>query len=177
MATEQKTKEKAPEKAQATKQAVKARPEEPLGETLVRIAGCDIKGSRPTFVGLTKIKGISWAIANALCVRLQLNPHRKIGELTKEEIKRIEEYLPKIEIPSFMCNRPSDPETGIAEHLYGVTLDMRKEFDIKRLKEIKVYRGVRHALKQPVRGQRTRSHFRKKSMAAGMKKKKAEGSK
>lgn len=176
MATE-KAKEKAYEKAQVAKHVAKSRPEEPLGETLVRIAGFDIKGSRPLFVGLTKIKGISWAIANVICLRLQLNPRQKIAELAKADIKRIEEYLPQLEVPSYMRNRPSDPETGNAEHLYGVELDMKKEFDIKRLKEIKAYRGVRHALKQPVRGQRTRSHFRKKSMAAGMKKKKAEGAK
>ena len=41
----------------------------------------------------------------------------------------------------------------------------------QRLKEIKSYRGLRHSLKLPVRGQRTRSHFRTKGNAMGVKKK------
>ena len=45
-------------------------------------------------------------------------------------------------------------------HLTGADLTLSKEVDIKRLKRIKSYRGLRHAIGQPVRGQRTRSHFR-----------------
>ena len=51
-------------------------------------------------------------------------------------------------------------------------LDIKKEFDIKRLREIKSYRGIRHSAKLPSRGQRTRSHFRKKGIAMGVKRKK-----
>lgn len=142
-------------------------------ETLVRMYGYDIAGSRPLYVGLTRIKGISWTISNAICLNLKLPHSKKIVELTKAEIAQIEAYLPKLNVPAFMKNRRSDPETGNEAHLFGTDLDMARDFDIKRLKEVKSYRGVRHALKQPVRGQRTRSHFRKKSMAAGMKKKKA----
>jgi small subunit ribosomal protein S13 len=47
---------------------------------------------------------------------------------------------------------------------------MVKEFDIKRMKQIKSYKGMRHSLKQPVRGQRTRSHFRTTGVAVGVKK-------
>ena len=50
-------------------------------------------------------------------------------------------------------------------------LDIQKEFDIKRLKKIKSYRGLRHAQGLPVRGQRTRSHFRKKGGAVSVRKK------
>ena len=45
-------------------------------------------------------------------------------------------------------------------HLTGADLTLSKELDIKRLKKIKSYRGIRHSIGQPVRGQRTRSHFR-----------------
>ena len=38
---------------------------------------------------------------------------------------------------------------------------MQREFDIRKMKKIKCYKGVRHSLGQPVRGQRTRAHFRK----------------
>jgi small subunit ribosomal protein S13 len=52
---------------------------------------------------------------------------------------------------------------------------MKKEFDVRRLKKIRSYRGLRHALGQPTRGQRTRSHFRargKKKATIGVKRKK-----
>ena len=172
MATETKsTKQKAFEKA-STPKPVSKRPEEDRSETLVRIFGYDIPGSRPLYVGLTRIKGISWALANVLCIKLQLDRMKKIQELSKDEIKQIETYLPKMDLPLYMRNRPTDPETGESGHFLGSDLEIKRDFDIKRLKEMKAYRGARHAAKQPVRGQRTRSHFRKKSMAAGMKKKK-----
>ncbi|MBM3230071.1 30S ribosomal protein S13 [Candidatus Pacearchaeota archaeon] len=172
MATEKTVKEKAPEKATPSKPIGRRPGDEDRSETLVRIMGYDIAGSRPLYVGLTRIKGISWAVTNVICLKLKLNRMKKIQELTKDEIKKIEEYIPHMELPSFMRNRPTDPETGESGHFLGTDLEMKRDFDIKRLKEMKAYRGARHAAKQPVRGQRTRSHFRKKSMAAGMKKKK-----
>ena len=71
-----------------------------------------------------------------------------------------------------MLNRQKDFEVGKNKHLVGSDLDLRKEFDIKRLKKIKSYRGLRHLVGLPMRGQRTRSHFRKnRSKGAGIKKK------
>ena len=58
-------------------------------------------------------------------------------------------------------NRRKDIDTGKNIHIIGSDLSLQKEFDIKRLKKMKCYRGVRHSTGQPVRGQRTRSHFRK----------------
>lgn len=53
----------------------------------------------------------------------------------------------------------------------GTGLELQTEFDIKRLKKIKSYRGIRHAANLPVRGQRTKSHFRKnKTKSMGIKK-------
>ena len=54
---------------------------------------------------------------------------------------------------------------------------MKKDFDIRRLKKIRSYKGVRHTSGQPVRGQRTRSHFRKKGQSVSVMKKKAEPAK
>lgn len=139
-------------------------------EVLVRIFSYDIPGSKALYVGLTKIKGVKWAIANALIRKLKLDKTKKIAELTKPEIQEIEDNLRSLDIPRYMKNRPSDPETGKSTHLYSVDLDMAREFDIKRMKAMKSYKGVRHAKKLPVRGQRTRSNFRKKSQAAQMKK-------
>jgi len=77
-------------------------------------------------------------------------------------------------LPEFLLNRRKDFETGEDAHLIGTDLDMKKEFDIRRLKKIRSYRGLRHAFKHPTRGQRTRSNFRGKGKkkAVGVKSKK-----
>lgn len=147
------------------------RPQEQLHEALIRIFGYDIPSSRNIIVGLTRIKGVSWAISNAVCVRLGLQKTRKISELSKDEIQKIESFLTSLPVPDFMKNRRLDRETGETAHYFGSDLDIKKEFDIKRLKKIKSYKGVRHGLKLPVRGQRTRSHFRlNKKKSGGIKK-------
>mgnify|MGYP003994385531 CR=1 FL=1 len=51
----------------------------------------------------------------------------------------------------------------------GIDLKLRKEFDIKRLKKIKSYKGVRHNYNLPVRGQRTKANFRKNRKKSGAK--------
>lgn len=147
-------------------------PEEKESEILVRILGYDIPGSRNLYSGLIRIKGISWAISNIVCLKLNLAKSKKIAELSKDDIAKIEHFLRNMEIPDFMKNRRHDQETGETKHYLGSDLDIKKEFDIKRLREIRSYKGLRHALKLPVRGQRTRSHFRKKKQAMGVKRKK-----
>jgi small subunit ribosomal protein S13 len=142
-------------------------------EVLVRILGYDILGSKNIYTGLTKIKGVSWAISNSACKKLSLAKNKKISELSKPEIQKIENFFNNLEVPDFMKNRRSDPETGITKHFFGIDLDMKKEFDIKRLRKIKSYRGLRHAAGLPVRGQRTRANFRKKGKAVGVKRKKS----
>lgn len=167
---EKENKEQKAQKPQQQKQqepVKKARPEEKQSETLIRIFGYDIPGSRNLISGLTRVKGISWTISNAICIKLNMSRNKKIGELTKDEIKKIEEFLPKIDVPDYMKNRRLDRETGETKHIYGSDLDITREFDIKRLKKIKSYKGVRHAFKLPVRGQRTKSHFRTNKTKAG----------
>ncbi|MDP3992332.1 MAG: 30S ribosomal protein S13 [Candidatus Pacearchaeota archaeon] len=130
-------------------------------EKLVRIVSEDIEGGMKVYVGLTKVKGVSWGMANAICKVLGIDKNRKIGSLTPEEIKKITEFIKKPKVPSYLLNRRKDFETGHDMHLSGSDLELQKEFDIKRLKKIKSYRGIRHAAGLPTRGQRTRSHFRK----------------
>ncbi|MDO8517486.1 MAG: 30S ribosomal protein S13, partial [Nanoarchaeota archaeon] len=67
----------------------------------------------------------------------------------------------------FLVNRRKDYESGENKHLYGADLDLQKEFDIKKLKKMRAYKGIRHQLGQPVRGQRTKSHFRKEKKRKG----------
>ncbi len=140
-------------------------------ETLIRILGCDIPGSKNLYTGLTKIKGVSWTFSNAVCSSLKLDKSMKISELSKPQIEQIQSFISNPEIPNFLKNRRSDPETGETSHQTGTNLDMKKEFDIKRLKKIRSYKGIRHMQKLPVRGQRTRSHFRKGGRAVGVTKK------
>ena len=159
----------------AEKQEKRPAAEEQYEEMLIRLYGYDLPGRKNIVTGLTRIKGVSWAIANAACVKLQLPRSKKVHELSKDELKKIEQFLDTLDIPEFLKNRRSDRDTGVSEHLYGSDLDMKREFDIKRLKEIRSYKGIRHALKQPVRGQRTRSHFRTHKVAMVGKKAKGGG--
>lgn len=146
------------------------RHDEDTSETLVRIMGQDIRGSKSLFVGLTRVKGVSWAISNALCLQLGLDRKMKIASLSKDMIRTIEKGLRELDVPAYMKNRRADRETGEDNHLYTTDLDIKREFDIKRMKQIKSYKGIRHALGLPVRGQRTRSHFRAKAKTGARKK-------
>ncbi len=137
---------------------------------LIRILATDIPGNKSVYVGLTRIKGISWSMANAVCRILNLDKNIKMANLEKDTIGKITSFLKSPKLPSFLLNRRKDLETGDSTHLVSSDLDLKREFDIKRLKKIKTYRGLRHSLGQPVRGQRTRSHFRK-NKAVGVRKK------
>ena len=138
---------------------------------LIRIADNDIAGEKNLLYGLTKIRGVKVQLANALCKISGLDPVRKIGGLSEAEIKQITTILDnpiKSGIPVWMVNRRRDPETGEHRHLLGTKLLIAKDDDIKRLKKIKAYRGVRHMFGLPSRGQRTRSNFRKNKGKSGL---------
>jgi small subunit ribosomal protein S13 len=141
-------------------------------ERVVRILSRDIEGGMKIYPGLTKIKGVSWALSNATCKILKIDKNRRIGSLTDEEIVKISEFMKKPKVPKYILNRRKDFETGENKHLTGSDLELQTEFDIKRLKKIKSYRGFRHMAGLPSRGQRTKSNFRKnKRKGAGIKKK------
>lgn len=141
-------------------------------DKIIRIASKDIPGNLSVYTGLTKIKGISWTMSKIVCKNLNFGIDRKIGSLTEEEIKKIEEFIKNPKAPNYLLNRQKDFETGEDGHLTGVNLELKKEADIKRLKKIKSYRGLRHSAKLPVRGQRTRANFRRnKQKGVGIKKK------
>ncbi|MEM4703404.1 MAG: 30S ribosomal protein S13 [Candidatus Pacearchaeota archaeon] len=130
---------------------------------IVRIAGTDIPGEMSVVAGLTKIKGISWAFSSATCNKLGIDKRRKISSLSNQEIQDILNFIKNPSLPEWLLNRRKDPETGKNLHLITTDLDLKKEFDIRKLKKIKCYKGIRHLLNQPVRGQRTKSHFREKA--------------
>ncbi|MFH1592609.1 MAG: 30S ribosomal protein S13 [Candidatus Woesearchaeota archaeon] len=142
---------------------------------IIRIINADIPGGKQLSHALTSIYGVGFSFATAICNTLDLETHRKVGTLTNEEVKKIEDAIKnplKYKIPTHFCNRRMDVETGEDRHIITSDLKLTKEFDVKRLKRIRSYRGIRHALGLPLRGQRTRSNFRK-GKALGVSKKKA----
>lgn len=170
MAEQKQQQEKQKPKAPVAEKKHNPREEEDH-EVLVRIFGYDVPGSKNVFVGLTRVKGVSWAVSNAVCIKLKMPHSKKISELSKDDIVKIEKFMRTIDLPHYMKNRRFDPESGETSHLYGSDLDIAREFDIKREKKMKSYRGFRHTYGQPSRGQRTKSHFRKKGQGTGIKKK------
>lgn len=146
------------------------KPQEEESVTLIRILGRDIPGNKKIYPSLTRLKGVSWSVSNVICKQLKLDKDQKLSELKKDQLMQIEKTLKNFEAPEFLKNRRSDLTTGESKHVSGIDLEMTKDFDIKRLKKIKSYRGMRHSYNLPSRGQRTRSHFRGKGKAVGVKK-------
>ena len=131
---------------------------------MIRIANTDLNGEKPIVMALTKIKGVSQMFANALVYVAGIDKTKKAGDLDENEEKRLNELIrsPKAAgIPEWMLNRRNDLETGEDTHLIGSDIAYSKDNDIKRMKKLKTYKGQRHAVGLPVRGQRTKSNFRK----------------
>lgn len=135
---------------------------------LIRIAGKDISGDKTVFSGLTKMKGVSWSMANAICKKLNINEGKRIQELNEKEIQELNDFIKNPEVPGFLKNRQKDFDSGEDKHMNGSDLELRNEFDIKRLRKISSYRGARHASGRPVRGQRTKANFRKNRKKGGI---------
>lgn len=163
------------EKKQEKKQ--EKRPEEkPRADVLIRILSTDIPGNFRLYHGLTRIKGVSWAFSNAVCNSLRLDKNKKVSELNEKEIEVISSFIKSPKIPLWLLNRRNDEETGQPRHVTCADLDFVKEFDIRKMKKIKSYKGWRHAMGQPVRGQRTKSHFRHSATVGVIKSKAAPAS-
>lgn len=131
---------------------------------IIRIYGTDIKGETKLFVALQKIKGVNDVFANAVCKKCNLSYTKKVGDLSDQELKKIEDmlkYPKKYGFPEWMLNRRKDPVSGENKHLVGPDLDFTKKQDIEKMIKIRSYKGVRHMYGLPVRGQRTRGSFRK----------------
>lgn len=122
---------------------------------MARIAGIDLPKQKKAFIGLTYIYGIGRTTALNILAKANVNPDKKIGELTEEEVAKIRSIM------------TSD---------YKVEGALRSEVqqNIKRLMDIGSYRGLRHRRGLPVRGQRTRTNSRtrkgKRKTVAGKKK-------
>jgi small subunit ribosomal protein S13 len=143
---------------------------------IVRVANVDIPGNKHLRISLTKMKGVGRNFAHVLCNLSGISGDKLAGKLTDSEVTTLTEMLQdpaKAGIPEWLFNRRKDFDTGEDKHLFIGNLQFTKENDIKRLKKIKVLRGIRHQKGLPVRGQRTKSNFRRnKGKVIGVKKKK-----
>jgi small subunit ribosomal protein S13 len=117
------------------------------------------------------VKGISYSFANTVCKLAGVDITKKAGYLGDGEVEKINSIISnpaKSGAPSWVFNRRRDPETGEDRHIITSDLQFAKENDIKMLRKMKCYRGARHTYGLPVRGQRTKSNFRKsKSKGTG----------
>jgi small subunit ribosomal protein S13 len=106
-----------------------------------RLLGVDIPNDKPTLVSLTYLYGVGRKTARELCHNAGVDPQRKARELADDELSRLAVLL---------------------ERDYTVEGPLRRQLqqNINRLRDIKCYRGVRHRLGLPVRGQRTRTNAR-----------------
>ncbi|VAW71784.1 SSU ribosomal protein S13p (S18e) [hydrothermal vent metagenome] len=107
---------------------------------MARIAGVNIPDHKHAEISLTDIYGIGRTRARQICLAVEVNPAAKIKDLTDVEIENIRGELAK----------------------YSLEGDLRREvsMNIKRLMDLKCYRGLRHRHGLPLRGQRTKTNAR-----------------
>ena len=101
---------------------------------MARIAGVDLPREKRAEIGLTYIYGIGRATSNEILAKAGINPDTRIKDLSEDQVNE--------------------------DHL--VEGDLRREIalNIKRLRDIKCYRGIRHAKGLPLRGQKTKTNAR-----------------
>lgn len=115
---------------------------------MARVAGVDIPNNKKVEIGLTYIYGVGRNTARKILAETGIDTTKRVSELTEQEISYIRKLL---------------------EEKYKVEGDLRKDIglSIKRLMEINCYRGWRHKMGLPVRGQKTRSNARTRRGLAG----------
>jgi small subunit ribosomal protein S13 len=121
-----------------------------------RISGVNLPEAKRVVVALTYIYGIGDTTAGKILAATGVNADTRVKDLTEAEVAKLREFVDK--------------------HL-RVEGDLQREVsqNIKRLKEINAYRGLRHKANLPVRGQRTKTNGRTKrgkkvTMGSGRKK-------
>jgi small subunit ribosomal protein S13 len=140
---------------------------------IVRILGSDSPGTLKTSYALKQIKGINMSLSNAVLKKAGVNPDLRVGFITESDITKIEDVIrdpAKYGIPSWLFNRRKDTSTGKDLHLLSADLIFNVKTDIDSAKEIRSWRGYRHAYSLKVRGQRTKTTGRA-GKALGVKKK------
>ena len=130
---------------------------------IVRISDTDINGEKKVLHALTKIRGIGLHLSTFIVDTAGIDRNKKIGDLSDSQIEKLQSIIDVLskQLPSWMVNRRKDYYTGKNLHLVGADIAMTLREDINKLKKIRAYRGIRHELGLPVRGQRTRANNRK----------------
>jgi small subunit ribosomal protein S13 len=140
---------------------------------IVRILGTDVQGTQKTSYAVSHIKGISTSLSNAILQKAGVNPDLRVGLITESDVNKIEDVIRdpvKNGIPAWMFNRRKDSDTGKDMHVLGADLAFKIKTDIDGAKEIRSWRGYRHAYSLKVRGQRTKTTGRQ-GKSLGVKKK------
>jgi small subunit ribosomal protein S13 len=135
--------------------------------------GTDMQGTQKTVYALTAIKGISLSLSGAIIKKAGVNPDLRVGFLTESDIGKIEDIIKepaKHGLPAWLFNRRKDTETGKDTHIISADLILKTKMDIDQAKEIRSWRGYRHAYGLKVRGQHTKTTGRA-GKALGVKKK------
>lgn len=150
------------EKSKKIKEAPKRKSIEGV-RGIIRVAEADLDGTKKVKNAILKIKGIGKSLHMAIPKASGIDSEALLGSLTEEQIKHLEEVMKnptKFGIPENMINRQRDYFTGESKHLVASGLSFAVKSDIDFMKKIRCYKGKRHELGLPVRGQRTRSSFR-----------------
>jgi small subunit ribosomal protein S13 len=108
---------------------------------LARIAGVEVPNNKRVEVGLTYIFGIGRPKSRDILGKVNVDLNKKVRDLSPDEVTRIRKYIE-------------------AEEVVEGDLKKRVNQDIKRLMDINCYRGKRHKMGLPVRGQRTKTNAR-----------------
>ena len=140
---------------------------------IVRILGSDSAGTLKVAYAVASVKGVSLSLANAILKKADINPDLRAGFLTEAEVSRIEDIVKdpsKYGIQTWLFNRRKDTETGKDMHLITADLALKTKTDIDDAKNIRSWRGYRHAYGLKVRGQRTKTTGRS-GKSLGVKKK------
>jgi|UniRef100_A0A7S2BE88 small subunit ribosomal protein S18e len=137
---------------------------------ILRILNTNIDGTRKVMFSLTAITGIGRRFANLICKKAEVDPNKRAGELTQDEVEKLVAIIqnPKqFKIPMWFLNRQKDYKTGRYQQAFSNNLGAKLREDLERLKKIRAHRGLRHYWGIRVRGQHTKTTGRRgKTMAA-----------
>ncbi len=140
---------------------------------ILRIIDADVDGTLKVPYAISEVKGINLSLANAILKKAGINPETRAGFLTEAEVEKIEEIIKdpaRFGLPNWLLNRRKDQDSGKNTHLISADLVLRTKMDIEQAKDLKSWRGYRHAYGLKVRGQRTKTTGRS-GKALGVKKK------
>ncbi|CDU18013.1 40S ribosomal protein S18, putative [Plasmodium berghei] len=131
---------------------------------ILRILNTNVDGKEKVTIALTAIKGIGKRIANVICKQANVDPTKRAGELTTEEINNIVHIMSspsQFKIPDWFLNRRRDIKDGKNLHVIANQLDSYLREDLERMKKIRLHRGLRHHWGLRVRGQHTKTTGRR----------------